>query len=147
VVQNGTFGILAGAADSVTVGGTEEGQTNTVVGGAYGIYGENGDDLEVLSNVIGVDKSGAPATPPSAVGIFSYSLNISGPEAGARIGLNTVQMNGGTGIEQRFTGGEIFFNSIFDAGTGILTTGSSIDEGNLIEGNRAIRAGGNGILI
>jgi CSLREA domain-containing protein len=147
VVQNGAFGILTGASDDAKVGGTAEGETNTIVGGAYGVYGENGDNLEVLSNVIGIDKGGANSTPPSTVGIFNFSLSISGPEAGARIGLNTIHMTGGTAIEQRFTGGEIFFNAIFGGSIGILTKGASVGEGNLIEGNRAIELAGNGLLI
>jgi CSLREA domain-containing protein len=148
LVQNSIFGILAGAADNAVVGGTAEGRSNSIAGGGYGVYGENGDDLEVVSNVIGRDKSGAPIMAPSNVGIFNYSLDISDQEAAARIAYNSLEMSGGTGIEQRFTGAEILSNDIRgDANVGILTTGSSLDEGNLIEGNRVLDTGGAGIQI
>jgi hypothetical protein len=147
VVQNVTYGVLAGAADKVRVGGTGEGENNWFAGGAYGVYGEDGDDLEVLSNVMGRDKSGAPTTAPSAVGIFSFTLNISGPEAAARIAYNSLEMEGGTGIEQRFPSGALILNNdVFGGDTGILTLGSS-GEGSLIESNRIRRVNGNGIRI
>ena len=99
----------------------------------------------MLSNVFGLDKSGAPSTPPT-VGIFAYSLGISGPEAGTRIGYNTLT-GSGTAIEQRFGAATIQFNSIFGAGTGILTKGSSVGQGDELNSNRVIEPSGNGILI
>ncbi|HEU4462107.1 MAG TPA: NosD domain-containing protein [Solirubrobacterales bacterium] len=145
VVANGTFGVLAGEADDVTVGGTAEGQTNSVAGGAYGIYGENGEDFEVLSNVIGRDRSGAPTTAPSTVGIFNISNGISVP---ARIVANSLEMEGGIGIEHKFTGAEITNNDVWGgANVGIRTAGGSVGEGSLIAGNRIRETTSDGILI
>jgi CSLREA domain-containing protein len=146
VVANAEYGVLAGAADNVRVGGTAEGETNNFAGGLFGVYGENGDNLDVLSNVIGRDRSGAATTAPSAVGIFNMSNGISVP---ARIAFNSMEMEGGsTGIEQRFTGGEITNNDVWGgAGIGIRTAGGSVGEGNLIEANRVRETTSDGILI
>lgn len=146
-VPNGTYGVLAGGADEATVGGSGNGKLNYIDGGSYGVYGENGDDLQVLGNVIGRDRSGGVNTPPSSVAIFAFSLSVSSPEAGARIAGNSIAMTGGTGIEQRFTGAEIENNFIEGGLTGILTLGSSVGEGNLISGNRVHEVAGNGILV
>ncbi|MDQ2629542.1 MAG: right-handed parallel beta-helix repeat-containing protein, partial [Actinomycetota bacterium] len=144
-IPNGTFAILAGGAEDVTVGGFESGELNRITGGGFGVYGENGDDLSVLGNVIGLDVGASPASPP-ATGVFVQSLEISGPEAGARIASNTIYPSG-RGIEQRFTGAEITNNFISGGETGIYTVGSSVGEGNLIAENRVQEVGGNGILV
>jgi len=144
-IPNGTFAILAGGAEDATIGGLESGELNRITGGGFAVYGENGDDLSVLGNVIGVDAGAGLASPP-ATGIFVQSLGISGPEAGARIANNSI-FGTGRGIEQRFTGAEITNNFISGGGIGIYTTGSSVDEGNLIEANRVREVSENGILI
>lgn len=145
VVANAEYGVLAGAADNVQIGGSAEGETNNFAGGLFGVYGENGDNLDVLANVMGRDRSGASTTAPSAVGIFNISNGVLVP---ARIALNSLEMEGGVGIEQRFTGAEITNNDVWGgASTGIVTTTSAVGEGNLIEANRIRETTGTGILI
>jgi len=145
VVANAEYGVLAGAADNVQVGGLAEGETNNFAGGLFGVYGENGDNLDVLANVMGRDRSGAATTAPSAIGIFNISNGISVP---ARIAYNSLEMSGGIGIEHAFTGAEITYNDVWGgASIGIKTKGSSVGEGSLIEGNRIRDTSGNGIQI
>jgi Right handed beta helix region len=145
VVANAEYGVLAGAADSVQVGGTGEGETNNFAGGLYGVYGENGDSLEVLSNVFGRDRSGGATTAPSAAGIFNISNGITFP---ARLAYNSMEMSSGVGIEQRFTGAEIVNNDVWGgAANGIVVKGSSVGEGNLIERNRIRNTTSDGIVV
>lgn len=144
-VPNGVFAILAGGAEDATIGGFESGNFNRITGGSFAVYGENGDDLSVIGNIIGVDAGAGAASPP-ATGVFVQSLGISGPEAGALIANNSIFPTD-KGIEQRFTGAEITNNFIVGGNTGILTLGSSVGEGNLIESNRVREASGNGILV
>jgi Right handed beta helix region len=145
VVANSEYGILAGAADNVLVGGLAEGSSNAFAGGLFGVYGENGDNLDVLANVMGRDKSGAPTTPPSAAGIFNVSNGVTVP---AELSYNSMEMSGGVGIDQRFTGAEITNNDVWGgAQTGILIKASSVGEGNLIQSNRVRETTGAGIVI
>lgn len=144
-VPNGVFAILAGGAEDATIGGLESGEFNRITGGSFGVYGENGDNLSVLGNIIGVDAGAGTASPPET-GIFVQSIGISGPEAGAQIANNSIFPTS-KGIEQRFTGAEITNNFVAGGNVGILTLGSSVGEGNFIAGNRTREASGNGIRI
>jgi hypothetical protein len=145
VVANAEYGVFAGAADNVRVGGTAEGETNNFAGGLFGVYGENGDNLDVLANVMGRDRSGAPTTAPAAVGIFNISNGVTVP---AQISFNSLEMEGGVGIEHKFTGAEITNNDVWGgANVGIRTAGGSVGEGNLIEANRIRETTSDGILI
>jgi len=146
-VANGSFGINVRAADEVLVGGLAGGDTNFIAGGTFGIYQENGEGLEVLGNVIGLDASEAenPVTPPSTVGIFVYTLSTVDLPI---VSENLIRMaGGGIGIEQKFGGTEITENFIEGGTTGIFAIGLSPPSGNLIEDNLIFEAEGNGILI
>jgi hypothetical protein len=165
---NAQYGIFAGGADDVTIGGLEAGAANYVGGGAYGVYGENGDSLDVAGNEIGIAPGGASVTPPSEVGIFAFALTLGGPGAGAVVSSNNVRMGAdGIGIEHRFIGAQILGNSVEGGENGILTKGEadgSLIEGNLVQGsdragivlqnpdnevlgNEVLGAGGSGIEI
>jgi CSLREA domain-containing protein len=127
-------GILAGGADDVTIGGAVAGEANYIAGGAFGVYAENGDDLAVIGNVIGITPTtGAALASPAEVGIFAFALTLGGPGAGALIDSNSVRMEGGAGIEHRFTGAEIVDNKLEGGANGILSRGDA--EGSLIAGN------------
>ena len=127
-------GINAGAADDVTVGGAAPGEANYIAGGSFGVYAENGDDLEVIGNVIGIaHTTGAALAAPAEVGIFAFALTLGDPEAGALIDSNSVRMESGTGIEHRFIGAEILDNQLEGGDHGILSRGGA--EGSLIAGN------------
>jgi hypothetical protein len=143
VVGNGTFDILAGAAGEAVIGGSAAGNANFVVGGGYGIYSEKGEGFQAIGNVIGFNSAGAKLTPPSAAGIFDYSLGVAEP--GVIYG-NKVRMVGGIGIEQKFGGATIAKNIIQGGLNGVLTAGSSGVE-NWIEGNWIEGASSNGILV
>ncbi len=132
-IANTQFDVLTGGADDVLVGGLEPGAENFIAGGGYGVYGENGDNLVVISNLIGVGPTGAATTPPSTAGIFAFALSLSSLNAAAFVGGNTVRMVSGVGIEHRFIGAEIVLNEVEGGDSGILTKGAG--NGSLIEEN------------
>lgn len=139
------FDILTGPADDVTVGGAAAGDANYIVGGSYGIYQENGDGFRALGNTIGRRPGGAGVAAPSADGIFLFSLNST---EGETVEGNTIRLDGGAGIEQRFGGADIAGNSIEEGQYGILTLGAPAAAGsNLIEENTIVNAELNAVLI
>ena len=139
------FDILAGAAKDVTVGGTAVGDANYIAGGSYGIYQENSNGFQALGNVIGRRPGGAGVAGPSSAGVFLFSLNSTDRET---VEDNTIRLDGGAGIEQRFGGADIAGNLIEEGQYGILTRGSPGAAGaNLIEGNSILGAEANGVLI
>lgn len=139
------FDIYAGAAEDVTVGGTQAGNANYIAGGSYGIYQENSNGFQVLGNVIGRRPGGAGVSGTSTAGIFLFSLNSTGREA---VEGNTIRVDGGAGIEQRFGGADIAGNSIEEGQYGILTFGSPAGAGsNVIEENTILGAELNAVLI
>ena len=132
VLANSTFGILAGASDETTVGGSENAAANFIAGGATGIYHENGEGFLAAGNIIGSGPSGANLTSPN-VGMFVFCLNNANPVA---VDGNVIEMDGGTGIEQRFGGAAITQNFIEGAQFGIHTFADpGAAGGNLIEDN------------
>jgi CSLREA domain-containing protein len=143
VVPNGTFAILAGGADDVLVGGSAQGDANYIAAGAFGIFNEYGENFVAQNNVIGRTSTGTSVTPPAEAGVFLVSLGVTEQPM---VSENTIQMAGGTGIEQVFGGGQIVGNFIEGATTGIWTKAPS-EPGSLIEGNRIEGASANGILV
>jgi hypothetical protein len=139
------FDILAGPADDVTVGGAAAGDANYIAGGSYGIYQENSDGFSALGNTIGRRPGGAGVAAPSADGIFLFSLNSS---EGETVEGNTIRLDSGVGIEQRFGGAVIAGNSIEEGQYGILTLGAPAGAGsNEIEENTILNAELNAVLI
>jgi hypothetical protein len=143
-IANGSFGILAGAADDATIGGSEyEANANFIAGGSIGIYHENGENFAAMSNQIGIGPvTAATTTPAGQVGIFVFGSSTVEP---ATIEGNGIR-GGGIAIEQRFGGAAIVGNLIGLSFTGIHTTGSGTS-GNLIADNMIGSVIGNGILI
>jgi len=132
VLANATFGILAGGSNETTIGGPANADANFIAGGGTGIYHENGEGFEAMGNIIGSGPGGADLTSPN-LGMFVFCLNNANPVA---VDGNVIEMDGGTGIEQRFGGAEITQNFIEGAGFGILTFADpAAAGGNLIEDN------------
>jgi hypothetical protein len=145
VVTGALFDILAGAAEDVTVGGVAAGDANYIAGGSYGIYQENSDGFKALGNVIGRRPGGAGIAATGTAGIFLFSLSSTGREA---VEGNTIRLDGGVGIEQRFGGADIAGNAIEEGQYGILTYGSPAGAGsNVIEENAILNAELNAVLI
>lgn len=139
------FDIYAGAAEDVTVGGTKASNTNYIAGGSYGIYQQDGNGFQALGNVIGRRPDGAGVSGTGAAGIFLYSLNTTDRET---VEGNTIRVDGGAGIEQRFGGADIAGNSIEEGQYGILTFGAPAGAGsNVIEENSILGAELNAVLI
>lgn len=133
-VANASYGVLAGAADSVQVGGPAEGDANFVAGGGEGIVSESGgEDFEALGNKIGFAADGTAATAPTTRGIFVLALGVTEP---ASIENNEIRMAGGVGIEQRFQGARIIGNDLQGGSVGIWTKvepGGGLIAGNIVE--------------
>jgi CSLREA domain-containing protein len=139
------FDIYAGTAEDVTVGGTAVGDANYIAGGSYGIYQENSNGFQALGNVIGRRPGGAGVSGTGAAGIFLFSLGSTGRET---VEGNTIRVDGGAGIEQRFGGADIAGNSIEEGQYGILTFGAPAGAGsNVIEENTILGAELNAVLI
>ncbi|HKF81453.1 MAG TPA: right-handed parallel beta-helix repeat-containing protein [Solirubrobacterales bacterium] len=143
VVPNSTYGIYAGGADHVTVGGSAAGTANYVAGGSEGIAsGSDGEDFVVRGNRIGFGSDGSEVTPPATTGIFTLPLGVSEEPT---IENNVVRMAGGIGIESRFETGHITGNEIEGGSIGIWT---KVGEGaGLIASNSVEAAGEYGILV
>ncbi len=143
VVANGSYGVLVGGADHVTVGGFPLGDANFIAGGGEGIVSESGSqDFIARGNRIGIAPGGGNLTPPTTAGIFVLALGVTEE---ASIESNLIRMAAGTGIEARFKTGRITGNEIEGGSTGILT---KVGEGaGLIAGNRVEAATANGILV
>jgi hypothetical protein len=134
VVANSLYGIYAGGADHVTVGGFSLAEANYVAGGGEGIAsGSGGEDFVVRGNRIGFASGGGKVTPPATAGIFALALGVA--EAPS-IEANVVRMAGGAGIESRFETGHITGNEIEGGSIGILTKvgeGAGLIASNLVE--------------
>jgi hypothetical protein len=99
----------------------------------------------VLGNFIGMGPVATVATSPAQTGIALLSLESTTP---ALIYSNLIKMEGGVGIEAKFGGTEMIFNSILGAEFGILTKVAPAAAGaNLIENNEIEESTTNGIRI
>lgn len=144
-IANAEYGIFTSEAGEVTIGGPTNGDANYIAGGGAGIYFVNGEGFKVLNNFIGTGPVATDVTSPTATGIFLLSLENSTP---ALIYGNVIKMEGGVGVEARFGGTEISFNSILEAELGILTKVAPGPAGaNLIENNEIEESTANGIRI
>ena len=145
VESSGLFDILAGAAEDVTIGGTEPGDANYIAGGSYGIYKENANGFSAIGNTIGRNPAGAGIGAPSVDGFFLFSLDATDR---VTVDSNTVRMDSGIGIEQRFGGADITNNLVEEGQYGIKTLGSPAGAGsNLFEKNTVVDAELNTVLI
>jgi hypothetical protein len=132
-IANAGFGIWAGGADQVTVGGSDDDATNYIAGGSQGIVSENGEAFEAVWNQIGRAPDGTDVAAPDSWGIFVLALGVSEE---AMIEHNDIRMVGGVGIEHRFAEGRILDNDIEGGSIGILYTaepGGGLIAGNLVE--------------
>lgn len=130
-VANATVGINTRSSEDTTIGGPENADANFIAGGGTGIYHENGEGFAALGNVIG-SMPGGGSSPPN-LGMFVFCGTNANPVV---VDANVIEMEGGTGIEQRFGGAEITQNFIEGAQFGILTFADpGAAGGNLIEDN------------
>lgn len=137
-VENTEYGVLAGGADSVTVG--EYGDPNYLAGSSEGIVSEEGESLIVRSNRLGEGPGGDELTPPGR-GIFALDQSVGQP---ANIELNVVRANG-TGIEQIGSTGHVTGNEITGGTMGIYVHNEP--GGGLIAGNEIEAPSEFGILV
>jgi hypothetical protein len=144
-IANAQSGIFAAKTGEVTIGGPTNFDANYIAGGGAGITYENGKGLKVLGNFIGSGPVGTDVTSPAQTGISLLSLESTTP---ALIFSNVIKMEGGVGIEAKFGGTELSFNSILGAEFGILTKVAPGASGaNLIENNEIEESAVNGIRI
>jgi Periplasmic copper-binding protein (NosD) len=143
VVANATYGVFSGGAEDVTIGGSLSGDANYLAGGGTGIYHESGEGFEAVGNAIGSSPSVAELTAPG-LGMFVFCLSNAEPVA---VDQNTIRMDGGIAIEERFGAAEITQNFIEGAEYGVFTRGNPPVVGNLIESNVIGKSTASGILI
>lgn len=137
------WGILAGGADHVTIGGPGEGAANYLVGGSEAIFsGSDGNDFTALRNSIGFRANGTAATAQAGKGIYVLALTVNEePE----VDTNDVRVNGEAAIEVRFSIGKIIDNDVEGGTTGIQAGVG--DGGGLIAGNTVESSTEAGILV
>ncbi|HET8863508.1 MAG TPA: hypothetical protein VFM94_09695, partial [Solirubrobacterales bacterium] len=147
-IPNTDAGVRAGQAADTAIGGPSVGEANRINGGSVGVLaGPAASDLAVRGNLIGTDADGLEALGPPKDGVVVDSAELPSPAAEAEIVGNVIGMAGGVAIEQRGEGAWISGNEIFSAQTGVRTVESTVEHGNVIEGNSIEGAVGNGVLV
>lgn len=141
-IANSIHGIRAGGADQLTVGGLGPTEKNYLAGGEMGIVGENGENLKVLGNTIGIAPDGSDLPAPSEAGVFVMASSVSEESS---IENNEIRMGGGAGIDVRFATGRIIGNHLEGGSSGIQTTAEP--GGGLIAGNEVESPTDYGILV
>jgi CSLREA domain-containing protein len=147
-VANAGAGVDVGKAAHTVVGGPSGGEANRINGGSVGVLaGPAAGDLAVRGNLIGTDATGTGTLAPPDDGIVVDSAELPSPTLEAEIVGNEVRMEDGIAILQRGQGAWIFGNQIFGSETGIGTSESTAEYGNVIEGNLIEGPAVSGILI
>lgn len=136
-LENAEYGVLAGGADSVTVG--EYGDPNYLSGSSEGIVSEEGESFIARSNGLGIGPGGDELTPPGK-GIFALDQTV----GAANIEQNVIRANG-VGIEQRGEAGHLTGNEIVGGTIGIWALGEP--GGGLIAGNFVEASSEYGVLV
>jgi hypothetical protein len=119
-VANGGWGILAGGADEVTVGGYPLGDANYLVGSNEGITSEEGESFIVRGNKLGVGPGGDELAEPTK-GIFALNQSVS---QAASIEQNVIHA-GGVGVEQVGRVDHITGNEVVGGSTGVWVRGGT----------------------
>jgi CSLREA domain-containing protein len=141
-------GIHVGQAARTVIGGPRASEANRFAGGETAVLaGPGAANLVVHGNSIGVDGNGAGSVAAPDDGIVVNSEGLPSAAAEAVIVGNEIRMQGGVGIDQTGLGGWISDNLISGADTGIDTSESTEEHGNLIEENAIEGSALNGILI
>lgn len=139
-VANGSYGVLAGHADNVTVGGFPLGDANYLAGGSEAIATEEGESFIARGNSFGIGPGGAELTRPG-MAVFALDQGVAVPPS---IEQNLI-FAGNIGIEQRGGVGHLTGNEIIGGSIGIYAKGEP--GGGLIAGNFISAASENGILV
>jgi CSLREA domain-containing protein len=139
-VANGSYGVLAGHADGVTVGEFPLGDANYFAGSGEAIATEEGESFVARGNSFGVGPSGAELTRPGKA-VFALDQGAAVPPS---IEQNLIFV-GGIGIEQRGGVGRLTSNEIIGGSIGIYAKGEP--GGGLIASNFVQAASENGILV
>jgi CSLREA domain-containing protein len=139
-IVNTEYGIQAGGADGVTVGGFLLGDPNYLAGGNEAIFSEYGEGLIARQNSLGVGPGGDELARPG-IGFLVLNQGVSDP---ADIEQNVVRANG-VGIEQRGKVGHLTGNEITGGTIGVYALGEP--GGGLIAGNEIEGPGEYGILV
>ena len=107
VENDATFGINAGSAGGVEIGGEENGEANYFAGSGTAIYHEEGKEFAAVGNVIGDGPTAAEVDAP-ALGVFVYCFDLGTESAEAvTVSSNVFDMESGIGIEAKFGNTEI----------------------------------------
>ncbi len=139
-VQNTAWGVRAGGADDVQVGGLTEGEANYFAGSGEAIATEEGESFVAQGNTFGIGPGGAEVTGPGKA-VFALDQGVS---ATPNIEQNLI-FSGGIGIEQRGGVGHLTGNEVIGGSIGIYAKGEP--GGGLIASNFISGASENGVLV
>jgi CSLREA domain-containing protein len=139
-IANGSYGLLAGHADDVTVGEFPLGDANYFAGSSEAIATEEGENFIARGNSFGIGPNGAELTKPDKA-IFALDQGVTTPPS---IELNLI-FTGSIGIEQRGKVGHLTANEVIGGSVGIYARGEP--GGGLIASNFISAASENGILV
>jgi len=139
-VANGSYGVLAGHADNVTVGEFPQGDANYFAGSSEAIATEEGESFIARGNSFGIGRGGAVLTRPGKAVFALYR----GDNFPPNLEQNLI-FAGSIGIEQRGGVGHLTGNEIIGGSIGIYAKGEP--GGGLIASNFISAAGENGILV
>ncbi|MGN6815520.1 MAG: hypothetical protein ACTHK3_05480 [Solirubrobacterales bacterium] len=139
-VANGSYGVLAGHADNVTVGEIPLGDANYFAGSGEAIATEEGESFVARGNTFGVGPGGTPLTRPGKA-VFALDQGVAVPP---NIEQNLIFV-GSIGIEQRGGVGHLTGNEVIGGAVGIYAKGEP--GGGLIASNFISAAGENGVLV
>ena len=139
-VANGSYGVFAGHADNVTVGGFPLGDANYFAGSGEAVATEEGESFIARGNSFGIGPIGAELTKPGKA-VFALDQGVNFPP--------TIEQNlifaGSIGIEQRGGVGHLTGNEIIGGSIGVYAKGEP--GGGLIASNFISGASENGILV
>ncbi len=138
-VANGSYGVLAGHADNVTIGEFPLGDANYFAGSSEAIATEEGESFIARGNSFGIGPGGAKLTRPGTA-VFALDQSVSPPS----IEQNLI-LAGSIGIEQRGGVGHLTGNEVSGGSIGIYAKGEP--GGGLIASNSIEGASENGILV
>jgi len=139
-VANGAYGVFAGRARNVTVGGFSSGDANYFAGSGEAIATEEGEGFIARGNSFGVGPGGTELMRPGKA-VFALDQEVAEPPS---IEQNLIFV-GSIGIEQRGGVGHLTGNEVIGGSIGIYAKGEP--GGGLIASNLIEAASENGVLV
>jgi hypothetical protein len=152
LAERATAGIKVGEASAATIGAPLGDEASEIAGDANyvsalntGIWHENGGDLVLRGNAIGIGPDGDAAAAPVTAGVLDIASGLDS-ETGSTIVDNRIRLVFGSGVDQRFGAATIARNTLVGGTNGIITQLPAVS-GTLIEANSIEATQWDGVLI